>query len=263
VALRPSSEKPSEDKQAERQAAQDEVLMREIDDAVRQDDYARFAKTYGRPLLGLLIVGLVAFGAYLFWDSRQEAAMEKTSEDLIAAIDQLGAGNFDSANDAAAALASESTGGAKATALLMQAGVAMQKGDLAAAAGLYAQVAQSEDAPQALRDLALIRENAAAFDTRDPTEVIAALKPLAVPGNPYFGSAGELVAMAYLEQGERKQAGTLFAAIAKDEDVPESLRARTRQMAGLLGVDAIEDVEEILESQDVGADTDAGAIGAE
>ena len=85
------------------------------------------------------------------------------------------------------------------------------------------------------------------------------MKPLAVPGNAYFGSAGELVAMAYLEQGEREQAGTLFAAIAKDEDVPQSLRARTRQMAGLLGVDAIEDVDELLESQDVGDAANADA----
>ena len=259
MALVPSNDKSREDKKAERQAAQDDVLMREIDDAVRQDDYARFAKIYGRPLLGLLVAGLLAFGGYLFWDSRQEAAMEKTSEDLVSAIDQLGAGNFDSANDAAATLASESKGGAKAAAMLMQAGIAMEKGDLETAAGLYAQVAQDNDAPQAVRDLALIRENAAGFDARDPADVIAALKPLAVPGNAYFGSAGELVAMAYLEQGEREQAGTLFAAIAKDEDVPQSLRARTRQMAGLLGVDAIEDVDELLESQEVGDAANADA----
>jgi len=36
-------------------------------------------------------------------------------------------------------------------------------------------------------------------------------------------------------------AGPLFAAIARDKDTPESLRNRARQMAGLLGVDAIDD----------------------
>ena len=83
--------------------------------------------------------------------------------------------------------------------------------------------------------------------------MITRLKPLAVPGNPYFGSAGEMVAMAYLEQGKRQEAGTLFSSIAKDENVPDGLRSRSRQMAGLLGVDAIEDVDKVLEEVRGGA----------
>ncbi len=68
-----------------------------------------------------------------------------------------------------------------------------------------------------------------------PDDVIARLKPLAKPGNPWFGSAGELVAMAYLKQGKRDLAGPLFASIAKDENAPKSMRSRARQMAGMLG----------------------------
>lgn len=35
-------------------------------------------------------------------------------------------------------------------------------------------------------------------------------------------------------------AGPMFAAMAKDENVPQSIRSRARQMAGLLGIDAVE-----------------------
>jgi hypothetical protein len=35
-------------------------------------------------------------------------------------------------------------------------------------------------------------------------------------------------------------AGPMFAAMAKDETVPDSIRSRARQMAGLLGVDAVD-----------------------
>ena len=66
---------------------------------------------------------------------------------------------------------------------------------------------------------------------------------LAVPGNAWFGSAGELVGAAYLRQNRADLAGPLFAAIAKDKDVPESIRSRTQQLAGLLGVDAVTDPE--------------------
>ena len=245
MALIPGSGKSSEEKKA----AEDEVLLREIDDAVREDQFREFAQNYGRPLVALVVAGLVAFGGYLFWDSRQEAALEADSERLVSALDQAEAGNLDSANSTVEALAAESSGGTKAVALLTQAGVAMDQGRIADAVSIYAAVAADEDTPPVLRDLATIREMSASFDTRDPSEVIARLEPLAVPGNPWFGSAGELVAMAYREQGETARAGTLFGEIARSEDVPETLRARARQMAGLLGVDAIEDVDEFMESQ--------------
>lgn len=260
MALIPGSGKSKEDKQAERKAAEDNVLLREIDDAVRQDQYSDFAKTYGTPILVLLVGGLLAFGGYLFWESRQEAAMEAQSEQLVAALDQAQAGNLDSADKAAAALAEEGKGGAAVSAKLLRAGVAMERGEAENAAQLYGEVADDENAPPILRNIAAIRGMTATFDTRDPQEVIDTLQPLAVPGEPFFGSAAELVAMAYLEQDKRAEAGALFGEIAKSEDVPESLRARSRQMAGLLGVDAIEDVDELLEEQGVataGAEADA------
>ena len=69
---------------------------------------------------------------------------------------------------------------------------------------------------------------------------------LAVPGKPWFGPAGELLGLAYLKQGNEKLAGPLFASIARDKDAPETLRRRARQMAGVLGVDAIDDPEKLL-----------------
>jgi hypothetical protein len=38
---------------------------------------------------------------------------------------------------------------------------------------------------------------------------------------------------------QRQQAGTLFGQIARDTGVPETIRQRAVQMAGVLGVDAV------------------------
>ena len=76
--------------------------------------------------------------------------------------------------------------------------------------------------------------------------MIDRLGPLAQADSPYFGSAGELVAHAYLAQGKNDQAGPLLVAIAQSDDVPQPIRGRTRQLAGLLGFDAIEDVDAAL-----------------
>ena len=52
--------------------------------------------------------------------------------------------------------------------------------------------------------------------------MIARLQPLAKPGKPWFGSAGEMTAMALIKQGKKHEAGQMFAAIAKDKSVPDS-----------------------------------------
>ncbi|NVE94494.1 tetratricopeptide repeat protein [Altererythrobacter lutimaris] len=261
MALTPSKTGGKADDKQNKIAAEDEVLLREIDDAVRQDDYADFAKRFGVPIVGAVVLGLAGFGGYLFWQGQQEAAMEAESEQLIAVLDQYEAGNLSEADAAASTLEESSEGGAAVLAQMTKAAIAVEQGRGAEAAAIYGTIAANGDAPEAFRNLALVRQVALTFDEREPSDVIAKLGPLAVPGNAWFGSAGELVALAHLENGDQAQAGTLLSEISKSEDVPESLRARARQLAGLLGVDAIEDVDELLEEQGItrSGERDAGA----
>ena len=254
MALPPDRSLTPEDKRARAQAAQDDVLLREVDDAVRQDQYAEAAQRYGRPAGIALVLGLVLFAGYLFWDSRQDAAEEKDSEALVSALDQVERGNLAGASTALDPLIADAADGQQAAAQLLKAGIAMEQSKPAEAAVIYDAVAADGDAPQALRDLATIRGVTARYDKLAPAEVIARLKPLAVPGSAWFGSAGEIVAMAYLDQGKNAEAGKLFAAIAKDKTTSEALRSRTRQMAGLLGVDAIDDVDSVLKQPGAAAE---------
>ena len=64
------------------------------------------------------------------------------------------------------------------------------------------------------------------------------MKPYAAAGNPWFGSAGEMTGMAYLKLNKPKDAARIFAAMAKDQKVPETIRNRASMMAGSLGIDA-------------------------
>ncbi len=262
MALKPDKEQSREQKLAERRAAEDDVLLREVDEAVRQGDMEEFGRKWGKPLIGGLALLLAGFGGYLFWESRQEAAMEQQSEALVSALDNLEAGNLKSADDKLAALVQDGSGGTAAAAIMLRAGIAAQQGKAADAAKLFDQVAADDGAPPAMRDLAKIRAVMTRYDTMKPADVITALKPLATPGKPYFGSAGELVAHAYLDQGKNAEAGALFAQIAGDDKAPESLRSRARQMAGVLGVDAVKDVDALLNEQGVTREGTAPAANA-
>lgn len=221
---------------------QGDAFLREVDDALREDQLHTALQRYSKPVGGVILAGLLGFAGWLWWADHGKEASAQRSEQMTIALDKVEAGRLDAGLKELDPLAKQGGDGSQAAARMMQAGILQQQGKADDAAKAFAAVAADSAAPQAYRDLAAIREVAIRFDSMKPEDVIARLKPLAVPGNPWFGSAGEAVAMAYVRQGRNDLAGPLFASIAKDKDVPESLRSRARQMAGLLGVDAIDDV---------------------
>lgn len=244
---------------------EDEVLIREIDEAVREDALMAFMRNHGVKVLGAVSLGVAALGGWLVWDHFAQQKLEQQSETLVTALDLAAQNDFESAaKGVEGLLADGNSAGAQAAARFIQAGAAIEAKDNAKASALYKAIAADTAAPPALRDLAKIRDVALNYDTMKPADVIAQLSPLAQAGSPWFGPAGELVAMAQIEAGNRAAAGKLFAEIAKDENQPEGLRSRARQMAGLLGVDAVVDVNQLLKDQGVGeAEGDGSATAAQ
>lgn len=246
MALPPDPEQLRAQQIAQRQAAEKDALLREVDEAVRQDQVGTIFKRHGLKIGGALVLALAAFGGWLLWTEHREGQLEEQSEQLVTTLDKLDAGQIEDADAELAKLAADAPSGTAASAKLARAAIALRNNKQQEAIDLFESIAKDGDAPQAYRDLATIRSVSVQFDKMKPQDVIDRLKPLATPGNPWFGSAGELVAHAYLAQNKRELAGPLLAAIAKDEDVPQSLRSRTRQLAGVLGYDAVEDVNKTL-----------------
>jgi hypothetical protein len=246
VALTPDSPNTREQQIADRREREQEVLWREVDEAVRKDELDTIVKRYGWAIAGAAVLGLAAFGGWLYWQDRREGQIEERSERLVAAFDMIDAGQIEQAASELVTLSDEGSSATAISAKLARAGIALRDNRRAEAVELYESIAGDEDAPKPYRDLATIRAVAIQFEDLDPQRVVDRLKPLATPGNPWFGSAGELVAMAYLKQDKQDLAGPLFAEIAKNEDVPQTLRSRSRQIAGQLGFDAVVDVDETL-----------------
>jgi hypothetical protein len=222
---------------AKREAAQQDGFLREVDEALREEQFFDGLRRYGRPLALIIGIGLAALAGYLWWDSSVKAKAAEQSERITLALDRLEAGAADAAARDLEGLAKEGSAGSRVAAAMTLAAIAQQQGKSDDAAKRFAAIAADATMPQPYRDLAAVREVTIRFDAMKPDQVVARLKPLAVPGKPFFGSAGELVAMAYLAQGKTDLAGALFAQIGKDKTAPDSLRARARQMASGLGYD--------------------------
>lgn len=215
-----------------------ETFLREVDENLRRDQLQTFARRYGGWLIAAVVLLLAAAGGWIYWQDQKKRSAGEDSELLAKAYGDIGAGKLAAVPKQLDGLAAEGSGAVRASALFTRAALALEQNDRALALARFREIAADDGLPAPHRDLALIRATSLEFDSLAPDQVIARMKPFATAGGPWFGSAGELTAMALIKQGKKQQAGRLFAAMAADRQVPESIRARSVQIAGTLGVDA-------------------------
>ena len=221
--------------------ADNETFYREVDEELRRDQMHTLWERYGKlAILGVVLL-LAAIAGVIWWQYQQELRAGKQGQELLTAFDEVASGKKAAAAGRLDALAKADSPGYKAAALLTKADLAIEANNIDTAAGLFQQVANDQGLDQSYRDLALIRLTHVQFDKLAPQAVIDRLKGHANAGNPWFGSAGEMVAISYLKLNKPREAAQIFAALAKDKTVPESVRSRATQMAGSLGIDAVED----------------------
>ena len=215
-----------------------ESFVREVDENLRRDQAHDFLKKNGPWIVGALLLILAAVAGWLYWQDRQQKQAEAETERLNAVMTQIGAGQIAGAVQHLDPLTQSNADGVSAAARLTKAAIALDKADRKTAIEGYRSVMDDKGLAQPYRDLATVRLTALEFDQMKPEDVIERLKPLTEAGKPWFGSAGELTAMAMLKQGRKSEAGRLFASIAADDQVPDTIRSRAVQIAGTLGIDA-------------------------
>jgi len=213
-----------------------EAFLREVDDELRREQLTTLWQRYGRIGIGLVVLVLALFAGALWWRAETQKKADERGEQMSAAIADIQANRKADAQTKLTALA-EGKGGYRASAMFAKAALAADSGDKKGAIALYAGVAGDSDAPQPYRDLALIRQTAIEYDSLPPAKVVERLKPLAVEGQPWFGTAGEMTAVAYLDMKRPTDAGRMLAAVARDPQVPDSLRGRAKRLAATLGAD--------------------------
>jgi len=221
----------------------DEAFLREVDEELRRDQLTSVWTRYGRWIIVAIVLALALFAGFLYWRHHQTEQAGVEGEQLQAGFDQLAA-KPTVVPKQLQTLADSKVDAYRVTARFLLADQLLLKNDLKGAAAKFAEVAADTSLDQPFRDLALIRQTSAEFDTLKPEVVVSRLSPLAVADNPWFGSAGEMVAAAYLRMNRKDQASKMFAGIARSDKVPETIRLRAVQMSGAMGVDAIDQTEE-------------------
>lgn len=215
----------------------EEAFLREVDEELRREQIQTLWTRYGRLALIAVALLLAAFAAFLFWRAETAKKAEAQSEQMSAAMADIQAGRRTEAGKKIDALIADGGPGYSASARFTKAALAAEKGEAKAAAALYGAIAADEAVAPPFRDLALIRQTLVEYDSLKPQQVIDRMKPLAVEGGGYFGTAGELTAIALIQTNRGAEAGRLLAAAARDKTTPASLRARAGRLASSLGAD--------------------------
>jgi hypothetical protein len=217
-----------------------ETFLKEVDDELRKERVNSFVARYGWWILGAVLALLAGIGGWIWWSGQQASAREAAGESLVEALGQLEsnrAGDRAAAAPKIAALAQSDVEGYRAAALFTRANTETQAGNLPAAIATLRTIADDQSLDELYRQAAQIRRTALEFDRLAPQEVIRRLGPLAGAGSPWVGAAGELVGVAHLKMNRADLAGPIFVRIARQEGVPDPIKARAGHMAASLGFD--------------------------
>lgn len=210
-------------------------FLREIDEELRQERYAKLWKKYGNHLIAAALALVLSVAGYQGWRTYDVKNRMEQAERFSAAQKLAASGETAAAAEAFAALADDAGGGYELLASLRAAAARAETGDKTGAIALYRQLSGDSGYDPVYRDLAVVMEALLIIDDAEAEAIRSRLAPLMADDNPWRHSARELAAHAAMRGGDRKAARELFTKLAGDGAAPGGVRSRASEMLSVLG----------------------------
>lgn len=215
----------------------DEALMREIDEELRQDQFKKFWDAYGNYIVGVALAVVIVVAGYQGWQAYDKSRKVEATDRLIGAVSLVDQGDAEAALGVLTEIAGDSVDGISAIAAFRKAAVLSGQKDHSAAASAFKNIAANSALPQRYRDLATVLAAGQELeaDKSNAEAVISALAPLTQPTHAWRHSAREISAAAALTAGNKDQARDFLQAIALDAQAPNGLRSRAEELIQAIG----------------------------
>ena len=210
-------------------------LLREIDEELRHERYAKLWERYGNHLIAAALALVLAVAGYQGWRTYDVKNRMEQGERFAAAQEMAKSGETAAAAAAFAALADDAGGGYELLARLRTAAARAATGDKPGAVTIYRQLSEDSGYDAVYRDLAVVMEALLVIDDAEAGALRSRLAPLMADANPWRHSARELAAHAAMRAGDRKAARELFTNLAGDGAAPQGIRSRAGEMLSVLG----------------------------
>lgn len=207
-------------------------VFQEVDEELRRQHLDKVFKTYGPLILSGVIVILVGYAGYMFWQGYQERRASAAADQLVHGIESLVSGDEVGALATFGALADDGPGGYAVLAAFQQAGAMRQMGDLTGAIATYDGIAADNGNDAAFRDLAQFYAGLTAISSPDATydDITSRLEPVADGDSPWRYHAQEALGYAALREGQNDVAEGYYIRLTADALVPAGIAARANEM---------------------------------
>lgn len=215
---------------------EEDILFREIDEDLRQDEFQKLWKAYGKYAIAGAVVLVLGVAGFKGWQSYDISAREALGVRFQSAADLVTAGKTDEALKTFSEIAKDG-GGYQMLARFNQARIYARQGNAAGAAAAYRALAGDGGIDSLYRDLAVIL--GAYQELNDPGADLPALadrlEPLSTENSPWRYSAREISGLLARRSGGLTKAKELFLGLANDPRAPQGVRARAQEMLSIIG----------------------------
>lgn len=210
-----------------------DLLIQEVDEELRRDQYLQLWKRYGNYVIAAAIAIVLVVAGYQGYQSWQAKQRQEEAAKFDAAQSQLAQGKTQEGLAALAKLSADGSTGFATASAMRRAEVLAGQGDVNGAASAYETVIGSS-AAVLYKDLATLKLAWLTVDTADPQQLENRVAPLAVLANPWHYSATEILAVIAQKKGDAKHAAELYKQLADDLAAPSGIRARAAEMLAVL-----------------------------
>jgi hypothetical protein len=210
-------------------------FIREVDDAVRQEQWLKLWQQYGSYIVAAALALVIGSAAAVGWRSWQENQRLDDARRYAAAQQLLRDDKPAEAAEAFAALAEDARSGYRLLARLRAAEARARAGDPAAATAALEQLATNDDTDPVYRSLGELLATQRDFTDAQPKALLAQLEPLVGIDDPWRYSALELRALAQMQSGDSTAARQTLDDLLADPLTPPHLAQRAAELLAYLG----------------------------
>jgi hypothetical protein len=218
-----------------RGSANSDEFIREVDEAVRREQWQKLWQQYGSYLVGAVLAVVIGTAAGMAWRNWQHGERLDEARRYAAAQQMLSTERWTEAADAFEALAEDASSGYRVLARLRAAEARAAAGDPDAAGAILEQLAANGDAGPPYRALGELLAAQRAFAAAGPDALEADLEPLVGANDPWRYSALELRALAQMRSGDTVAARQTLSDLLDDPLTPPNLSRRATELLAFLG----------------------------
>ena len=211
-------------------------IFREVDEELKQERYEKLWRTYGRYLISLAVVLVLAVAGWKFWENHQLNQRIAEGEKFYNAVDFLSNMKANDAAQAFSELGGQTSSGYGFLSRFYEAALLSKSGAVTEAIKVYDAIESEASVPSSMRNLAIILGalNALKISTINSEVIIKRVQKLTGPGKPYRHMALEILALCAKRDGDIREARARYEEVANDPEAPNGIRSRAAQMVEIL-----------------------------